>query len=430
MIIRQMFRSQISSPLLWGSGIAFAIQVFGTGIKYVLQILFARWMGASEYGIFSYAYNWSLLLSVAAGLGLTSSAIRFVPEYIAKQSWSLLNGFIARSNQIVFGSGLIIALIGAGIAWQTTTGNTRLTLLLGLLIVPLTGLATHQSQLLRGMKNIFWAFTPTRVIQPALAMLLAFVLMRVLGGISSTTALIVTALSILLVTLIQSLSIVRIVPKNAQNFQSQFETRTWLKISMPMLISAVAFTFINQIDIIMVGFFREPAQVGIYAAAAKTATLVSFVLVSVNAIVAPLISELFTLKEYRKLMVLARTATYWMFVPVFAVTTFLALFGKHILNLFGPEFVQGYWPLMILAGGQLVNALTGPVGYITELTGHQNYSARVYLAAALLAVILNFALVPRLGILGASIGTAAALSASNLWLYFFVYSKILKKTDR
>ena len=116
-----------------------------------------------------------------------------------------------------------------------------------------------------------------------------------------------------------------------------------------------------------------------------------------------------------------------MLIPVLAVVIFLALAGKYILSWFGPEFVQAYWPLMVLAFGHLVNALTGPVGYLTELTGHQNYSAKVYSTSAVISVILNFLLVPRFGILGASIGTSAALVTSNVWLYYFVYSNILKK---
>lgn len=425
--ILQLGSSSLFSTVLRGSGLAFVIQVLGTGLKYLLQVFSARWMGAAQYGAFTYVYNWALLFAVLVGFGVSSSALRFVPQYVARQEWHFLRGFVARSTQIVWLSGLALALAGGLFLRQIGAEISWLSILLGAAIIPLTGLVYHQSQLLRGLKDIFFAFMPTRILQPLLAIGLMFSLWRLWGAPSSQMALAVMLLSLILTALMQNVSLTKLLPAQSAALAAQFETPLWLKVSLPMMVTATAVAFINQIDIAIVGIFLPSAQVGIYAAATKTAALVSFLLVSVNAIVAPLISELFARREYQKLFTLARTATYWMLLPVLAVALLLALAGRFILAWFGPEFVQAYPPLMVLVGGQLVNALTGPVGYLTDLTGHQNYSARVYLTAALLAMILNFALVPRLGILGASIGTAAALAASNLWLYYFVYTNILKK---
>ncbi|GAB4502306.1 MAG: lipopolysaccharide biosynthesis protein [Anaerolineales bacterium] len=420
-------RFPLSATLLRGSGLAFAIQVLGTGLKYLFQVLAARWMGADEFGVFTYLYNWALLFAVLVGLGLSSAAIRFVPEYVAHQNWDFLRGFVGRSTQIVFWSGGAIAVLCALFLRQMDAQISLPLILLGSLTIPLTGLALHQSQLLRGMKDIFFAFTPTRVVQPLLAILFLFAVWRIFGAPSSLLALTVTALSLLLVAILQNISLHRLLPAQTRSAAPRFESAAWLRVSLPMMVTAISAAFISQMDIAMVGIFLPPAQVGIYAAASKTAALVTFVLLSVNAIVAPLIAELFAQKEFAKLFTLARTATFWMTLPVLALTLFLALAGRFVLGWFGPQFPQAYPALMVLAGGQLVNALTGPVGYLTELTGHQNVSARVYLAAAALALALNFWLVPRLGILGASIGTAAALIFSNLSLYIFVYTKVLHK---
>ena len=55
------------------------IQIAAAGLSFVSQILLTRWMGAYEFGI--YVFAWSIIppLAIAATLGLSESAVRFVP---------------------------------------------------------------------------------------------------------------------------------------------------------------------------------------------------------------------------------------------------------------------------------------------------------------------------------------------------------------
>jgi O-antigen/teichoic acid export membrane protein len=386
----------------------------------VLQVLLARWMGASEYGVFTYAYNWTTLLMEVAGFGLTSAAVRFVPEYIAHAEWGLLRGFTSRSSQIVFLGGGALAITGSLIVWFGIPAGARLPLWLGLAAVPLFGLATHLGQIARGMKAILLAFAPMRVVQPLLCMVIVFIVVRFIGHVSSTIALVATIISALGVIAIEATGLSWVIPKETLLHASTSDRRLWLSVALPMMMGAVAYAAITQIDVAIVGLLRPSRDVGMYSAAVAISTLVSFLLVAVNAIVAPMISELFSLKEYGRLGQLTRLATLWMFFPALLVTTAIVFFGRTALGLFGPEFIAGYVPLLVLAVGQLVNALTGPVGYLTELTGHQKYAAMVYVICALLSVVLNFLFVPVWGILGAALATSIAFSIANICLYVFV----------
>ncbi|MFQ5626838.1 MAG: oligosaccharide flippase family protein, partial [Methyloligellaceae bacterium] len=60
---------------------AFAIRVVSAGIAFFSQVLLARWMGSFEYGIFVFVWVWVLILGGFAPLGLSTSCMRFVPEY-------------------------------------------------------------------------------------------------------------------------------------------------------------------------------------------------------------------------------------------------------------------------------------------------------------------------------------------------------------
>ena len=58
---------------------AFAVRVLSAAIAYLTQVVLARWMGSSEYGIFVWVWVWVLILGGLSGLGLQISLIRFVP---------------------------------------------------------------------------------------------------------------------------------------------------------------------------------------------------------------------------------------------------------------------------------------------------------------------------------------------------------------
>ncbi|MGH6740089.1 MAG: flippase, partial [Bradyrhizobium sp.] len=42
------------------AGIIFIIRVLSAGLAYLSQILLARWMGGSDYGIYVYVWTWVL----------------------------------------------------------------------------------------------------------------------------------------------------------------------------------------------------------------------------------------------------------------------------------------------------------------------------------------------------------------------------------
>ena len=63
------------------AGTVFLIRVASALLAYGSQVLFARWMGSFEFGIYVYVWTWVLLLGQSLDLGLATAAQRFIPEY-------------------------------------------------------------------------------------------------------------------------------------------------------------------------------------------------------------------------------------------------------------------------------------------------------------------------------------------------------------
>src|ERR1700733_5656222 len=99
-----------------GAVFALIIQVLGAGLTYLSQIVFARWMGISQFGVYAYLTAWTTILALLAGLGFPLSVLRFIPEYRAHGDYQRLRGVIRLSRRATLATGVGVAVIGTVIA--------------------------------------------------------------------------------------------------------------------------------------------------------------------------------------------------------------------------------------------------------------------------------------------------------------------------
>jgi O-antigen/teichoic acid export membrane protein len=77
--------------------------------------------------------------------------------------------------------------------------------------------------------------------------------------------------------------------------------------------------------------------------------------------------------------------------------------------LFGQAFTAGYLPMVILIGGHVVAALLGAFNGLLNMTGNEAAGARAIAVGAFVNLVLNIALIPVYGMVGAA--TATLISA-------------------
>lgn len=198
-----------------------------------------------------------------------------------------------------------------------------------------------------------------------------------------------------------------------------------IKRSGPMAVSAVAYILMQSVDVILLSKFTDFSQVAFYSVALKLTMLVSLVLASVNSVIAPKISELFSAYRIKELNSLIRKATRLTLVLTLPAIIILALLNSYILNIFGEEYVLAKTALFILLIGQMVNAFCGSVGVYMNMTGKQNVFQIILIAALVVNIILNVLLIPEMGIEGAALATAISMILWNLLTVAYIY-----KTDK
>jgi len=158
---------------------------------------------------------------------------------------------------------------------------------------------------------------------------------------------------------------------------------------------------------IVLGIFLVSADVGVYNVSALMATLVTFVLLSFNMIFSPVISDLFHRDRLDLLRPLFRSVTRWTVIMSLPIYLWIVVAGETTLGVFGAEFVRGYAALVFAATGLLIAVSTGPVGVALAMTGHQKWNVYNAVALAVISVVLNAVLVPKMGVAGAGLAAGA-----------------------
>jgi O-antigen/teichoic acid export membrane protein len=298
----------------------------------------------------------------------------------------------------------------------------RQTFLLGPpLLVVLAGLYVCAFQL-QGLKQVVKSRLPPEVGRPLLVAGLVGVLhLLAPQHVSAFSALALNLFATAVTLLISMVLLRRALPPEVRTARAAYDTRHWTRVAMALLLLTAFFQVLSRTDVIMLGILANTKAAGIYAIAALVSQLVFLGLSAINVIAAPMISELYWRGSHAELQRLVRLAAIGVLATSIPALVVLVVFGGLALRLFGPTFGAGYAALVILCGGQLVNALAGSVGLLMSMTGHQKEAAGIVAVAAILNVALNLVLIPWFGMEGAAVATATTTALWNLAMLVYVW---------
>src|SRR3979490_2984292 len=93
------------------AGTIFIIRVVSAALAYLSQILLARWMGGSDYGVYVYVWTWVLLLGSMMDFGVSASAQKIIPAYRTGGENALLRGFLSGRRWMTFCVSAVVSLL-------------------------------------------------------------------------------------------------------------------------------------------------------------------------------------------------------------------------------------------------------------------------------------------------------------------------------
>lgn len=406
---------------------AFLVRVIGAALAYFAQIMLARWMGTSEYGVYVYVWTWLILLGSMMDFGISVSAQKFVPQYRGAGNLALLRGFLSGSRLLTFGVSAAIALLLAGVVKLVSPlldPRAIVPFYLGCLTLPAFVLANMQDGIARSHDWMRLALVPQFIVRPTT--IIAFTAGAVALGLrlDATAAMTVSAGAVWLAVLMQMLLLDRSLAGEVEPGPKSHDIRGWLATSLPIMMVEGFYLLLSHTDVLVLQFFRPSEDVGIYYAVIKTLALVSFVHYAMSATTSHRFVQYNAAGDRAGLAAYVVHAAKWTFWPSLAATALLLIFGKPLLWLFGPQFTQGYGILFVAAIGPLVRAAIGPVERLLNMLDQQMACARAYALAFVLNLVLCVLLVPRFGGYGAAAALSLALIFETVLLYLAVQQKL------
>lgn len=399
---------------------AFAIRIVSAGITYLSQIFLARWMGSFEYGVFVFVWVWVLILGGLSALGLSTSIMRFIPEYREKGETGLLRGVLLHSRLIVVAvstAAMTMGLAGLYLFGDLVASYYVLPAYLILFCLPAYSLVDIQDGIARGHVWLDAALVPPYIVRPLL-ILLAMVAAYLAGFPMTATTAAGSAIVACWVTAVLQFAVLRrrLSPELAPG-PREVRTRYWLAASAPILLVHGFEFFLQHTDIVILSRYVPPGDVAIYFAALKTIGLVAFIQFAVAAASAQKFSALNARGNREALTAAVRDAISWTFWPSLAGAIAILAVGRPLLWLFGPEFPSAYPVMFVLAAGLLARAAMGPAEFVLNMLGQQNSCAVALSLSAVLNVALNLALIPEFGLMGAAVATASAQAFAAILLF-------------
>lgn len=413
--------------LMKGSSTSFFFQIAGLVIGFLLTYLIANVFGAETMGIFSLSMAVLSMVTIFSRLGLDTALVKLLAANNSFGQVEVSLEMHRKAVKIIFAVNLFLTIVTfllAPVIAESFFKNPSLTTyfrIISLAIFPLTLISINGASF-RGLKQIK-RFSYFRDVSVSFFNLLFL----------ATLSPFVTATTIPLYTYLASVIIAAVHSeflwiKSSRTFiagktAARIRVSEILRISLPMLIAGSMFIILQWTDTILIGIFRTERDVGVYNVAAKIASLATLSLIAINSIAAPKLAELFSQGKIEELGVVVHQCTkliFWTSLPVVLV---LAVLSPYLLRFFGSSFKLGAAALIVLLAGYFINAISGSVGFLLQMTGRQKAFQNIIVIAAVINIILNFLLIPIFGITGSAFATAISMSFWNLAAVTYIKNK-------
>jgi len=367
--------------------------------------------------------------AIPSELGIPGLAVREIAVANARKDWGRMRGFTIRAHQGI--AILSVTLMAGGAIALLALGNRidpvkRQCMWLALPLIPLISLGALRGSMLRGLRYVVLGQLPERVLRPVGLLASILVILAIsreyltppsvmLGQIAATTLAFAWGL----------FAFLRRRPPGAAGAEATFHTRDWIQSSIPFGLSATLLLINGRTDVIALGLFRPDTEVGVYRVAVQIAATIIFSQGAVNAIQGPHIAHLYATGDMKRLKKMVTRSSQAILAVAAPTVLLIVLLGSYFIRwIYGPQYADAYAPVVILAVGQLVNAATGSVGSLLNMTGHERDTTRILLMAALLNVTLSLTLTPLWGMRGAAIATSSTLIFWNLMMWRAVYKRL------
>lgn len=412
-----------SSRHIRGSSLLLLGRIIAMVTNFVVQVLIVRYLSTTSFGAFAYALSLVSLGETVVTLGIDRAVGRFLPIYEERREWSKLFGTIALVAGTILSLGLVLIVLVVGLAGTVGPSMVDSPLALSLIVI-LVVLAPIQAADAM-FANVLAVFASPRaiflrrfVLSPVLR--LTVVGLLVLGqfdvtflavGYVVTGAIGIGVYAYLLVRVLRQRGLLQHLDLRGLHLPA----REILVYTVPLLSTDLLYVLMNTTDALLLGAFHGVDEVAAWRVVQPLGGLNQLVLSSFTLLFVPAAARLFVRGATGEMRGLYWQTAIWMAVSTFPIFIVTFAFAEPVtVALYESRYAPAAILLSLLAVGRYVDVALGFNGLTLRVFGNMRAIVAVNLFAAAVNLGLNLALIPRLGALGAAIGTASTLVIYNV----------------
>ncbi len=373
--------------------------------SYAFRIIMARMLTLYEFGILNLALPLQFFIVILSSAGIAPSIAKFVAEGKEKAVSSALFYF----TLIALGFSVLTALLSPVIAVNIFHDrNVAIPLAIASLALPFAAAIAVLTGAMQGKKKMA-SFASSLLILQGGRIVFATILVLFFATAGYAVAGSVMGFAFALITafwLFRGTEI-KITKPDFSSFKEVFN------FSLPVSITSIAAFALAYLDILMLGAFLSPKEVGIYSVASPTSRLVLAFSSAIYATILPRISGL--RGDKTKIRKVVAYSTRISFVVLFITTVIFIIISKPIiLLLFGSRYSQAVNPFRILLFGTFFFGMYTLNSGVFQGMGMPKIPMKILVVSAVLDLILNLALIPNYGIIGAAIASSTSMILAGL----------------
>jgi len=397
------------------TGWLFAERIIRVAVNFFVTIYLVKYLGPDNFGLLSYALSYVALFTSIASLGLDNLIVRDLVTDPDKKDVVLGTSVYLK----LLASGFTIVLLALVLtATREEPFSIFLILVVGSSMV-FQSLNIIDFYFQSQLHSRFTVVSQSGSLLFASAIRIALIILKAdLIYFAGVVALEALFLSVGLFAFYK-----KVFPGKLKWNYSSSVAKTLLRQAFPLLLSGIVISVYMKIDQIMVKKMLNNSEAGFYAAAVKVCELWYFIPMAISASLFPAVinarkggEALFNkrLQQLYDIMV-------WLSVGIALPLTFFAPQVIHIL--FGDKYAQASAVLQIYIWSGVATFLGVASSQFLVAENFTKISFYRTLAGMISNLLLNFYLIPRVGIVGAAYATLISYSLATFSIVFFKKTK-------
>lgn len=404
--------------VLSGSAVLLA-SAFGNGLNYAFGIFLARTLGAEEFGIFALALTIFNMVALTVVFGMDIGATKFVSHHLGEGQHGKARESLIAASSIAFGSGIIgaigLALLAHPIALTLYDKPDLVQSLLYFSVaIPLATLSIVIISTLQAYQTVRYTVLIKYIWEPIAKLSFAAVMLWAgfqLLGVLISIVLVFAVSAVLSLLAAYRVAFFRSGCRLVWNMQ---EARTLLSFCFPLVISKIVGVVAPRSDILILGYWANAQEVGIYLAAFQTAATMALIVGAFDTSLGPIMSRAWSQQDKERMKDSYQGVSRLSIMAALPIFCCLIVFPSEILGIFGSEFTRGSAALMVLALGQVFNTATGSANTVLLMSGQSRLVMTNTVVMGFVLLAATATIIPFWGITGAAIAASTTFILTNV----------------